>query len=197
MGDADGSFSNTPTNALQGDPGFSRYSTNQASFSYKLEHHFNQTWTIRQNFRYQSQSGNFWDLTSIGYLPDDLSGILSRSALSTTEKINQTVLDTHLQGKLSTGPVNHTVLVGIDWNRMNSTALKFVGDAPSLNVFNPVYFQPVPTPTSLDTDAKQRLDQVGFYVQDQIKYQKWVLTLSGRHDRISNNTIATITALDS
>ncbi len=195
-GDSFGSFSNTPTNAVQGDPGFSRYSTNQASFSYKLEHHFNQTWTIRQNFRYQSQSGNFRDLTAIGYLPDDTSGILQRSALSTTEKIDQTVLDTHLQGRLSTGPVNHTMLVGIDWNRMNSTALKFVGDAPSLNVFNPAYFQPVATPTSLDTDAKQRLDQVGFYVQDQIKYQKWVLTLSGRHDRISNNTIATITALD-
>ncbi|SCY51629.1 TonB-dependent siderophore receptor [Nitrosospira sp. Nsp13] len=188
VGDPFGSFSNTPTNAVQGDPGFSRYSTNQASFSYKLEHHFNQTWTIRQNFRYQSQSGNFRDLTSIGYLPDDFSGLLLRSALSTTEKINQTVLDTHLQGKLSTGPVNHTVLVGIDWNRMNSTALKFTGDAPSLNVFNPVYFQPVPTPTDLNTDAKQRLDQVGFYIQDQIKYEKWVLTLSGRHDRVSNNT---------
>ena len=195
-GDADGSFSNNPTNALQGDPGFTQYSTNQASFSYKLEHHFNQTWTIRQNFRFQSQSGNFRDLTSIGYLPDDSSGLLQRSALSTTEKINQTVLDTHLQGKLSTGPVNHIVLAGIDWNRMNSAALKFVGDAPSLNVFNPGYFQPVPTPASLDTDAKQRLDQVGFYVQDQIKYEKWVLTLSGRHDRVSNNSIATITALD-
>jgi iron complex outermembrane receptor protein len=196
-GDADGSFSNNPTNALQGDPKFSRYSTDQASFSYKLEHHFNQTWTIRQNFRFQRQSGNFRDLTSIAYLPNDSSGLVQRSALSTTERIDQTVLDTHVQGKLSTGPVNHIVLVGIDWNRMDSAALKFVGDAPSLNVFNPVYFQPVPTPTSLDTDAKQRLDQVGFYVQDQIKYEKWVLTLSGRHDRVSNNTIATITALDS
>jgi iron complex outermembrane receptor protein len=190
LGDGSGGFSNNPnpTNALQGDPGFSRYSTNQASFSYKFEHHFNQTWTLRQNFRYQSQSGNFRDLTSGFYLDDN--GTLSRSSALVTEKINQTVLDTHVQGKLSTGPVDHTVLVGIDWNRMNSTALNFSDflNAPTLNVFNPVYFQAVPLPTELFVDGKQRLDQVGFYIQDQIKYQKWVLTLSGRHDRISNNT---------
>ncbi|MEO9061201.1 MAG: TonB-dependent siderophore receptor [Nitrosospira sp.] len=191
--------SGAPTNVLQGDPGFSRYSTNQASFSYKLEHHFNQTWTIRQNFRYQSQSGNFRDLTSAGYSedPGDPIGTLLRSSAIYTEKINQTVLDTHVQGKLSTGPVNHTVLVGIDWNRMNSSALNFADfiNAPSLNIFNPVYFQAVPLPTQLFVDGKQRLDQVGFYIQDQIKYQKWVLTLSGRHDRISNNSTAQITYL--
>ena len=50
------------TNTLLGDPGFTRYSTNQASFSYKLEHHFNETWTVRQNFRFQRQDGNFRDI---------------------------------------------------------------------------------------------------------------------------------------
>jgi iron complex outermembrane receptor protein len=46
----------------------------------------------------------------------------------------------------------------------------------------------MPTPDFLAVDAKQKIDNVGFYVQDQIKYQNWILTLSGRHDRVSNNT---------
>jgi len=184
-----------PTNALLGDPGFTRYSTNQASFSYKIEHHLNEIWTVRQNFRFQRQDGHFNDLnpgdpdTFETFAPDGQT--LFRNAFSAKERLDQTVLDTHVQAKLSTGPINHTVLAGIDWNRMDSTGTRLAGGAPSLNIFNPVYFQPILTPTNADVDAKQRLDQVGFYVQDQIKYQNWILTLSGRHDRVSNVSTAT------
>jgi iron complex outermembrane receptor protein len=62
------------------------------------------------------------------------------------------------------------------------------GITPSIDVLNPVYFQPIPTPDILAIDGTQKIDQVGFYVQDQIKYQNWLLTLSGRHDKVSNNT---------
>ena len=46
----------------------------------------------------------------------------------------------------------------------------------------------MPTPDSLFIDGVQKIDQVGFYVQDQIKLNQWVLTLSGRHDRVSSVT---------
>jgi iron complex outermembrane receptor protein len=186
-----------PTNTLQGDPGYTQYSTNQASVSYKIEHHFNQTWIIRQNFRFQQQDGNFRDLNR-GSISDPFAPFvrdgqtLLRNAFSATERLDQTVLDTHVQAKFSTGLVNHTVRAGIDWNRVNAAGVRLAGSAPSINAFNPVYFQPVPTPTLADLDARQRLDQVGFYVQDQIKYQKWLFTLSGRHDRVSNNSEAVI-----
>ncbi|MBA2658773.1 MAG: TonB-dependent siderophore receptor [Nitrosospira sp.] len=176
-----------PTNTLSGDPGFTRYSTNQASFSYKLEHHFNETWTARQNFRFQRQNGRFNDLVT-GEFEDNVSGDMSRSALFSRERLDQTVLDTHLQARLSTGPVSHTVLVGIDWNRNEASLNLLAGGAPSINVFNPRYFQPIPTPDIPFQDARQKLDQVGFYVQDQVKYQNWILTLSGRHDKVSNTT---------
>jgi iron complex outermembrane receptor protein len=195
VGTSDG-FNGQPTGALLADPGFTRYNTNQASFSYKLEHHFNETWTVRQNFRYQKLNGNYWDLNPGSLLAD---GTLSRSAFASRERIDQTVLDTHLQGKLTTGPVKHTLLAGIDWNRTNAAISYFAdigGLTPPLNIFNPVYFQPIPTPDFLGADAKQRIDQVGFYVQDQMKYQNWVLTLSGRHDRISNRGNGFNLALD-
>ncbi|KIO49788.1 TonB-dependent siderophore receptor [Nitrosospira sp. NpAV] len=186
-----------PTNTLVGDPGFTRYKTNQASFSYRLEHHFNETWTVRQNFRFQRQDGRFRDINPgdliTGELFDTDNRTLFRNAFSTRERLDQTTLDTHLQAKLSTGPVSHTVLSGIDWNRTNATLQYNAAlGTPSIDIFNPVYFQPVPTPDIPGSDATQKINNVGFYIQDQVKYQNWILTLSGRHDRVSNNTADSI-----
>ncbi|SDQ61497.1 iron complex outermembrane recepter protein [Nitrosospira multiformis] len=184
----------TPTNTLISDPAFTRYSTNQASFSYKIEHHFNEIWTARQNFRFQRQDGNFRDINPAGFAVDPITGnptsILDRSAFATKERLDQTTLDTHLQARFDTGPIKHTTLFGIDWNRMNASLNYFASTSltPSIDVFNPVYFQPIPTPDFLAVDAKQKIDNVGFYIQDQVKYQNWILTLSGRHDKVSNNT---------
>lgn len=187
----------TPTNTLISDPAFTRYSTNQASFSYKIEHHFNETWTARQNFRFQRQDGNFRDINPAGFAVDPITGnptsILDRSAFATKERLDQTTLDTHLQARFDTGLVKHTTLVGIDWNRTNASLNYFASTSltPSINVFNPVYFQPIATPDFLAVDGRQKIDNVGFYVQDQVKYQNWILTLSGRHDRASNVTDVT------
>ncbi|MDQ3187079.1 MAG: TonB-dependent siderophore receptor, partial [Pseudomonadota bacterium] len=179
-----------PTGTLLGDPHFTRYSTNQASFSYKLEHHFNEIWTARQNFRFMRQDGKFSDINPAGFNSVGNPTLLDRSAFSTRERLDQTALDTHLQGRISTGPVNHTVLGGIDWTRTDASLNYFASTSltPSIDVLNPVYSQPIPTPDFLAVDARQKIDQVGFYVQDQIKYQNWILTLSGRHDKVSNNT---------
>jgi iron complex outermembrane recepter protein len=183
-----------PTNVLFGDPGFTRYSTDQASISYKIEHHFNETWTVRQNFRYMRQDGRFRDINPLGFAVDPVTGattsVQDRSAFATNERIDQTVLDTHLQARFGTGPANHTVLAGIDWNRTNAFLNYFASTSatPSIDIRNPVYFQPIATPDFLAVDARQKIDSVGFYVQDQVKYQNWILTLSGRHDKISSTT---------
>ncbi|PTQ80110.1 iron complex outermembrane receptor protein [Nitrosospira multiformis] len=176
----------SPTNTLLGEPNFTRYSSDQASFSYKLEHHFNDTFTVRQNFRFMSLDGRYRDINPAGFAADGRT--LDRSSVATRERLDQTVLDTHVEARTRTGPLNHTVLAGIDWNRVESTLNHFIGSAPSIDIFNPVYNQPVPTPDFLFIDGNQKIDQVGFYVQDQIKFNQWVLTLSGRHDRVSSVT---------
>jgi iron complex outermembrane receptor protein len=67
----------------------------------------------------------------------------------------------------------------------NASLRFFSGDAPGIDVFNPRYGIPIPKPSLLDSNAKQRIDQLGGYIQDQIRYgENWILTLSGRYDRI-------------
>lgn len=187
----------TPTNTLLADPGFTRYTTHQASFSYKLEHHFNETWTVRQNFRFQRQDGRFFDMNPAGFNTPSDPFLMDRSAFSTRERLDQTTLDTHVQAKLSIGPVQHTVLSGIDWNRTDASLNYFASTSltPSINVLSPVYFVPIATPDFLAVDGRQKIDNVGFYIQDQVKYQNWILTLSGRHDRVSNVTDVTTLGL--
>lgn len=182
----DGSF----TNVLSQDPSFTKYDTNQSSFTYQFEHHFNEIFTVRQNFRYARQKGDFNDLFTGGFDTPSQPFLLSRSAYSTRERLSQTVVDTHLEAKFDTGPVQHTMLYGVDWNSTDATLEFFEGSAdgsvtPGIDLLNPVYPQNIPRPDILVEDSQQRIDQLGFYVQDQIRYdENWTLTLSGRYDRV-------------
>lgn len=177
------------TNVLQSDPKFSRYAQNQGSFSYQLEHHFNEMLTVRQNFRHAFQKGTFQDLFSLGFNNPEQPTLADRGTYATNERLSQTVLDTHLQAKIATGLVSHTLLLGADWNQTNASMRYYEGYTsdyvvPGIDVANPVYSQPVLRPDLLLQNAKQRIDQLGFYIQDQLKYDNWILTLSGRYDRL-------------
>lgn len=172
------------TNVVQTDSKFVKYATNQSSFGYQIEHHFNEIFTARQNFRHMQQDGNFNEMFRAGFDPV-IPTLMQRTAISTKERLTQTVIDTHIQAKLNTGPLNHTALVGVDWNVTNASLKFFSGDAPGIDVFNPRYGIPIPKPSSLDIDAKQEINQLGVYLQDQIRYgENWILTLSGRYDRV-------------
>lgn len=172
------------TNVVQTDSKFVKYATNQSSFSYQLEHHFNEIFTVRQNFRYMQQDGDFNDMFRADF-STELPTLMQRTAISTKERLTQTVLDSHVQAKINTGPLQHTILAGVDWNVTNASLRFFSGDAPGIDVFNPRYGIPIPKPSLLDSNAKQRIDQLGGYIQDQIRYgENWILTLSGRYDRI-------------
>lgn len=179
------------TNVLQSDPKFTKYNTNQSSFSYQLEHHFNDIFTVRQNFRFAQQVGRFQDLFQT-FNPLDRPTLVERSAYATNERLNQIVLDTHAQAKFNTGPLNHTVLLGADWNQTNLSLKFFQGynngfTVPNIDLLNPVYGTPIPRPDVLLQNAKQTIDQLGFYIQDQLRYDNWILTLSGRYDRINTS----------
>ena len=180
----------TFTNRLAQDPKFTRYNADQSAYSHQIEHHFNEIFTVRQNFRYAQQDGRFNDLYRLGYNFPDQPTLQERLVFATRERVSQTVLDTHLQAKINTGPIHHTALLGVDWNTTNAAMKLFEGNAagiptPGLDIANPVYPQDMPAADNLSMHSKQKIDQLGFYLQDQLRYQNWVLTLGGRYDRVA------------
>ncbi len=94
-----------------------------------------------------------------------------------------------LVGKLSTGSLEHTLLIGADTyrDRFDSKTTSFV-PGPSIDIRNPVYGQVPP----LDLSALPLFDQegrtrwTGVYVQDQIAFANGIELVAGvRHDRSS------------
>ncbi len=174
------------TNVKEGDPRRSRIEQPQRSVGYQFEHHFDERWTARQNFRYADRNADKHHILS-NLEADGLT--LMRLARIDDDEVDQTTLDTQLHGKLRVGPTEHTLLFGIDWNRVKGEEQEFSDPAPSLDLLNPIYDQPFPEPTTLVGDFTQTTDQLGFYVQDQIKFDgRWVLTVGSRYDRVDIDT---------
>ncbi len=174
------------TNLNEGDPNYSQMKQNQASIGYQFEHQFNDAWTLKQNFR-QTQTDN--DKHHIWSNWEADGRTLSRTTVLHQDQLDQTLLDTHMQGKLHLGATQHTVLLGVDWNHVKGSETAYTGQAPSLDLFEPIYRVSIPEATDLNTDYTQTTRQIGIYAQDQIKIDnRWIVTLGGRQDRVTTTT---------
>jgi iron complex outermembrane recepter protein len=158
------------------------------SLGYTLEHDFNEDWQVRNAFRFSSSET--LDLKADSDSLDEETGILSRTFAS-NDDIRQ-LFDAQLAviGSVATGPVNHDIVVGVDYYRNYSQGTNRSlpeGETPSLNIFDPDY-EVIPQPiledlTVLARDSSSTLDVFGIYVQDLISItDNLKLLLGGRFD---------------
>lgn len=158
---------------------------------YNLEHRFSDNWTLRNGFRYTTNSV-FSDKLTIPLALDESTGILSRVyAFDDFDSIDYS-LQTNLTGKFATGSLAHTLLLGLDWNRGNSSGFArsdFSTLAP-INVFDPVYGAVPRSPLNLVIlDRRTESERTGVYVQDQITLVDNVKLLAGlRYETIQLRT---------
>jgi iron complex outermembrane receptor protein len=175
--DADGQ----PTNVREGDPRFSRIVQKAWTAGYEFRHDFNDTWGFRQNFRYADRSVDKRHIRPARLQADGRT--LRRGTVHAIGGLEQTSLDSFMEGKLKTGKVAHRLIAGVDWTRLNGDEQELTGKAPDLDLLRPVYLPVAPPTERGDRDGPYRLNSLGVYLQDQIKFdERWVLTLSGRHD---------------
>lgn len=185
-----------PLTKFLGEPGFDHFDRQQAWVGYQFEHSFNEIWTVRQNVRYFDLQTNTYAVAGGGALgmaafPNANLGdfaTLSRGVFKFPENANAFTMDNQAEARFSTGPLAHTVLLGVDY-RYTTSELNFgSATAPSINLYNTVYGAPITMPaTTLNTG--QRQSQTGTYLQDQIALGRWHLTLSGRSDWVSTDTL--------
>ncbi|CAN5502314.1 TonB-dependent siderophore receptor [soil metagenome] len=178
---------NVLTDVKMGDWSFSRMTQRQSAVGYRFETALDSDWTLRQNFRYSHVAlsrRTVW-VDEVG--ADDRT--ISRIARTWDDPVNQASLDTHVQGKLRTGDVAHTLLFGLDFSEQRGKARRFAGPAPTLDLLDPIYGQPVDMPHEPLANYEQTTRQIGLYAQDQIKFaDRWVLTLGGRQDNVRSVT---------
>lgn len=174
----DGSSYKLPTNFDEGEDS-NKISRNTKMVGYNFEHSFNDTWTVRQNLRYAELKTNYRSIYGNGYLPE--SQEITRGSAISDEKLNQFAVDNQVQAKFATGAVDHMLLMGVDYQRTRNDIDAAFASAAPINAINPQYGNDA-VGAAFPYQYLNRQEQTGLYTQDQMEWNKWVLTLGGRYD---------------
>ncbi|EEQ94293.1 TonB-dependent siderophore receptor [Brucella intermedia LMG 3301] len=168
-----------------GDPRNAIYKKEIGYAGYDFEHRFNDTFTLRQNFRYSHMKTDYRNLFT-GVIPTKGwdGHTIPRTNYLAQPELDAIAFDTQLESRFDTGLVAHTLLVGFDqqWQRLDNYTASASG--PTQDLFNPTYGQPL-AELSPTTRLLQKQYQTGIYVQDQIEVGKLRVTLGGRKDFVS------------
>lgn len=167
-----------------GEKDFEKSDREYFSLGYLFEHHLNDVWTLRQNARYLRSEGDYRSLYNSNLMADYRTS--RRSTIAADVNLESYTLDNQAQAKFDTGPLQHTLLFGGDYQNTSTDTKSGFAGGPNLDIFEPVYGLPVATP-AFQSDGTQRNQQKGLYLQDQIKWDKWVLLMGGRYDWADNN----------
>jgi iron complex outermembrane receptor protein len=179
-----------------GEPGPDGYNLEQFAIGYAFEHRFENNLQFRQNFRYTDVSNDLASVRSEGMAADPANppanlshNFVNRSYNYVKANAANIALDNQLQADFMTGPLAHKVLFGVDYfNLRSSTDYRTAGITP-IDAYNPVYGATIPSFASLLPFILRddKLSQAGVYLQDQIKLDRWTLTVSGRQDWASTD----------
>ncbi|WP_343715419.1 TonB-dependent siderophore receptor [Inquilinus sp.] len=169
-----------PRDLFIGQQGYDKYYSESYTLGYQLEHKFNDSLILRNSLRYYHADVN-WNYLSYGKLTGDS---LSRGVVNRLETSNGFTTDTSLEAKVETGPVQHTLLAGVDTYGVSYDTDRFGGTVgPLQDIHDPVYDANVTVNYNNNTGFKNSGSQVGIYLQDQMKiYDKLILVLGGRYD---------------
>lgn len=188
-----------PTQRFTGEPGYDKYDMDYNALGWEFSHAFNDTWTFRQNARVSNSKLDYATLypsifTGVGGNPfqDANQRLVNRFGFANEQETDVLVVDNQLQSKWDLGATHHTVLFGIDYmdvTQDNKTGGSF---SPTLfDLFDPVYGNVPASELAVAVDtADQYVTQLGFYLQDQIRFGQWTVTAGIRNDEVKNRVQA-------
>jgi iron complex outermembrane recepter protein len=148
------------TRVFAGDKRYNDFRQKQGRIGYEFEHRLNDMFILHQRTRFSALGTNQeYFFAGSGLTRENNWGIVS---------------DTYLESRVKTGAVDHTILTGLDVSRLSYVSKQGFGVVP----------------TGTDPVLSYREDQTqtltGIYIQDQLKWQNWRLTLGGRHDWLTS-----------
>ena len=193
-------YGQIPTRTFISEPGWDKYDSENKSFGYLFSHRLNSQWTLRQNLRrtisevdyrtlYTSFAANAATGRPARPVFDANGRTVQRDAVWQINGGRMLLVDTQLEGLLQTGEVQHQLLAGMDWQRNTSNQSNWRGPGTALDVYNPVYgtFMP-PSASQLVRAPNVAQRQLGFYLQDQLRWGPWTATVGLRHDKAKTET---------
>ncbi|MEJ4046441.1 ferrichrome porin FhuA [Erwinia sp. SLM-02] len=176
--DSNGNQHKLPTNFDEGEDS-NKISRKQQMVGYSFDHQFNDTWTVHQNLRYAKVTTDYRSIYGNGF--NSATNEITRGVALSQEELNTFTVDTQAQAKFATGDVDHTLLMGVDYLRMRNDIDANFGSADPISAINPQYGNDSYT-LNFPYKYLNKQEQTGLYTQDQMEWNRWVLTLGGRYD---------------
>lgn len=204
---SDGSYLDPEVYA--GEPEFNKFDTESTQLTVLAEHALNDDfilsgtalWRDGEADYHQAWPTFFGDGVSRYVSPPSAdNATVARSFYQADNTFEQLALDVRLSGFLATGNVEHEILVGVQYQDVetdNNVSYYYGGGVLTgdlsyvLNLANPVYTG-APDQAIFDgiyTDNPlQKVKDTGIYVSDQISWNDWRITLGGRYDEVDNDS---------
>lgn len=174
-----------PADLFVGDENWNTLDREVLMVGYKVNHDFNNDWTLLHHARYMDASLHQENTYNVGFAAGS-DTLLNRNAYLTEESSKGLVIDTQLTGVIATGSVRHNVLFGLDYQQLDADVLyQDYGAIAPIDVFNPNTNQVNPgsfTDTPYTNDKQIEVEQIGGYLQDQVRLDRLVLIAGGRYD---------------
>lgn len=175
-----------PRSRFLGEPGNQIQTSKEARFEYQFAHKFNKHLEFQQTFMYEDSTA-YYNTISGGSLKDD-GATYTRMGNMAWQPSRTIGLDSKIISHISTGPVSHTLVAGMDFRQVKvEQNIYYDLSGESINIWAPQYgwrpnYSWSGSDNIINQDMFQTLNQKGIYFQDQMKFHKLTVTLGGRQD---------------
>ena len=188
----DNRLGGVPNTRFLGEPADGRLEVQNITHQAVLTHAWNEQWRTRLGLQYRDASLRGFSTEATALLADGAT--LRRQRRFRDYDSDDTTLQLELIGRVEALGMQHELTVGLEsWRfeqdqlllRVNPTAA-----APyAINIFNPTYGQPLPTPLP-NTDTREQQRGNAFYLQDAIRVAPaWRVVAGVRVDSVETELL--------
>lgn len=180
-----GRLDTLPASRFFGEPNDGKLKMDNQNHLLTLEHQINEQWHLRTGVLHKQGTLDGYSTEASSLRADNAT--LWRQRRYRDYAWHDTSLQAEIGGKFDTAGIGHEILTGIEADRMtlDQRMLRInpsAGAPYAINVGNPVYGQPQPTPLP-NTDTSERQSSAALFLQDQISLaQRWRLLAGVRFD---------------
>jgi iron complex outermembrane recepter protein len=167
-----------------GEPAYHNTSVEQERVGYELKHQLNDVFSFQQNFGYQHI---FIGLNEVQSLTNPNTTFTSRNMANQVQTIDMYQVDNRLKADFDLWVFRHHMVFGADYSAVpnyqgtgNNTASPY-----TLNLYNPVYGQPLAASVPITTNRYQDQRQAGLYAQDRVEIGRLSVLFGVREDALT------------
>ncbi|WP_038018381.1 TonB-dependent siderophore receptor [Synechococcus sp. PCC 7335] len=184
-----------PRSRYLGEPSFDRNDRTTLRLGYELEHRFGEDWRLQNTFRF-SWEEDYQDSVGPGSLEADFR-TQPRTAFITSPGAGYSFAQNSYEatlaaiGEFKALGAEHELIMGVDFAyEVGISPFYLQQEIGSIDIFNPVYNQPLGEITDVFDPSRDTATSIGGYVQDQITLSdEFILLLGGRVDYVNQSSL--------